>query len=165
METLKQQYDIPAGWERSFHYLPYRTDSGFERRFLKEIPGLDDLERLGLEVYYNGDEQLTEFTIHCFKRHGEQWRYIGKYTPDFLILQRRDEKIHKIMIVETKGSLYANDPKFQDKRRFTEKEFIRMNNGKPGVPEFEYLYLEDGMEDGERIKMVHKKLLAFFKEG
>ena len=69
------------------------------------------------------------------------------------------------MIVETKGSLYANDPKFQDKRRFTEKEFIRMNNGKPGVPEFEYLYLEDGMEDGERIKMVHKKLLAFFKEG
>lgn len=165
LDALRQQYDIHPGWERSFHYLPYRTDSGFERRFLKEVPGMTDLERLGLEAYYNGDDNLTEFKIRCFKRQNERWRYIGTYTPDFLILQRRDGAIDKAMIVETKGQLYAHDPAFQEKRRFTETEFLRMNNAQSGVPKFDYLYLEDSMSEDERILTVHKKMLSFFKEG
>ena len=162
LETLRQQYDIHPGWERSFHYLPYRTDSKFEQRFLKEIPGMADLERLGLEAYYNGDDTLTEFKIRCFKRQNERWRYIGMYTPDFLIIQRRDGAIYKAMIVETKGQLYAHDPTFQDKRKFTETEFLRMNNAQNGVPRFDYLYLEDSMSEDERILTVHKKMASFF---
>ena len=32
------------------------------------------------------------------------------FTPDFLIIKRKDGKIHKIIVVETKGEIYANDP-------------------------------------------------------
>ena len=38
------------------------------------------------------------------------------YTPDFLVVKRKDGEIHKAIIVETKGAIYANDPTFKDKR-------------------------------------------------
>ena len=86
------------------------------------------------------------------------------YTPDFLILQRRDGKIHKALIVETKGKIYANDPTFQDKRAFVESEFLRQNNAAFGYERFEYLYLEDTMSDNERIVNTHEKIREFFEE-
>ena len=104
-DNLRQQYAAPAFKDRSFHYLPYHTDSDFEQTFLREALAFPQLARLGLEVYYNGDRALTEFKIRCYKTGGGKWRYIGMYTPDFLILQRRDGKIHKAIIVETKGEI------------------------------------------------------------
>ena len=118
--ALRKQNSSHPQKDRSFHYLPYRTDSSFEQTFLQEVLTFPEIERLGLEVYYNGDQAMTEFKIKCYKQCGTGWQYIGMYTPDFLILQRRDSKIYKAIIVETKGKIYANDPKFKDKKAFTD---------------------------------------------
>ena len=86
------------------------------------------------------------------------------YTPDFLIIQRRNERIHKALIVETKGKIYTNDLSFKDKRAFVESEFLRQNNAAFGYERFEYLYLEDTMPDKERIIRTHGKICEFFGE-
>ena len=125
---------------------------------------LPEIAQFGLEVYYNGDRAMTEFKIKCYKSTGHGWNYIGMYTPDFLIIQRRDGKIHKALIVETKGKIYANDPTFKDKRAFVESEFLRQNNAAFGYERFEYLYLEDTMPDRERIVRTHEKICEFFEE-
>ena len=162
-DDLKHQYAPPEYKDRTYHYLPYHTDSGFEQRFLQEVLSFPQLEQLGLEVYYNGDRAMTEFKIKCFKTGGGRWQYIGMYTPDFLILQRKDGKIHKVIIVETKGEIYANDPAFREKRRFMETEFLRQNNREFGYARFEYLYLEDTMPEYERIVTVQEKIKEFFE--
>lgn len=164
LEMLRKQNSSHPQKDRTFHYLPYHTDSGFEQTFLKEVLTFDEVERLGLEVYYNGDRAMTEFKIKCYRRTSGGWRYIGMYTPDFLVLQRKDNKIHKVIIVETKGSIYANDPAFKDKRTFMEMEFSRYNNQAFGYARFEYLYLEDTLADAERIRQTHEKICGFFEE-
>lgn len=163
-EKLKASKVSHPQKNRSFHYLPYRTDSSFEQKFLAETLTLQEIETLNLEVYYNGDRAMTEFKIKCYKHSGNKWRYIGMYTPDFLIIQRKNNKIHKAIIVETKGKIYANDPKFEEKRSFMEREFTRQNNAQYGYERFEYLYLEDSMSEDDRIKLTHKKICEFFKE-
>ena len=107
---------------------------------------------------------MTEFKIKCYKKSGGKWNYIGKYTPDFLIIKRKDGTIHKAIIVETKGQIYANDPTFVDKRRFMETEFVKQNNSAFGYERFDYLYLEDTMTESERITITHNKIKAFFEE-
>ena len=159
---LRKKYSSHPQKDRSFHYLPYHTDSGFEQTFLREVLPLPEVERFGLAVYYNGDRAMTEFKIKCYKSTGSGWGYIGMYTPDFLIIQRRDGKIHKALIVETKGRIYANDPTFQDKRAFVESEFLRQNNDAFGYERFEYLYLEDTLPEQERIVKIHEKICEFF---
>ena len=149
---------------RSFHYLPYHTDSNFEQKFLSEVLTLDEIEKYNLEVYYNGDRSLTEFKIKCYKSTGGKWSYIGMYTPDFLIIKRKDNQINKAIIVETKGEIYGKDPKFQDKRYFTETAFVTQNNKQYGYDRFSYLYLEDTLTEDERIKMTHRKICEFFKD-
>ena len=47
------------------------------------------------------------------------------------------------LVVETKGRLYAADPAFRDRRAFASGEFLRRNAGRPGIPRFHYLYLEE----------------------
>ena len=162
--ALKAQTTSHINKDRSFHYLPYRTDSSFEQTFLKEVLSFDEMENLGLEVYYNGDRGMTEFKIKCYKRSGSRWRYVGLYTPDFLIIKRKDGQIHKIIIVETKGQIYANDPTFKDKRTFMETEFSKQNNTAFGYERFDYLYLEDTLPDRDRILLTQKKICEFFEE-
>ena len=84
--------------------------------------------------------------------------------PDFLIIKRKDGQIHKIIIVETKGKIYANDPTFKDKRTFMENEFSKQNNNAFGYERFDYLYLEDTLPDTDRILLTHKKISEFFEE-
>ena len=165
-DRLRRKYSSHPQKDHSFHYLPYRTDSGFEQTFMGEILPLLDSEQLKplhLELYYNGDDTMTEFKIKCYKAAGSGWRYVGMYTPDFLIIQRKDGEIHKALIVETKGKIYANDPTFKDKRAFVESEFLRQNNTAFGYERFEYLYLEDTMTDKERIVRTHDKIFEFFE--
>lgn len=147
---------------RIYHYLPYRTDSGFERKFYTEISNFDLLSDLGLEVYYNGDRAMTEFKIRCYKKSANKWNYIGVYTPDFLIIQRKDGAIHKAIIVETKGEIYAKDETFKDKLAFMESQFIYQNNSAFGYDRFEYLYLEDTMSENDRITQTFTKMKDFF---
>lgn len=161
---LRKQISAYPQKNRSFHYLPYHTDSGFEQTFLKEILTLPEIESLDLEVYYNGDNVMTEFKIKCYKKVNNKWVYVGIYTPDFLILQRQYGQIHKAVIVETKGEIYKNDPKFKDKRIFMETEFAKQNNRAFGYERFDYLYLEDIQPENERILITRKKIVDFFEE-
>lgn len=160
--TLRSQNTPHNNKDNSFHYLPYRTDSAFEQTFLKEVLSFDEIENFGLGVYYNGDRAMTEFKIKCYKKSGSKWRYVGMYTPDFLIIKRKDGKIHKIIVVETKGKIYANDPIFKDKKAFMETEFSKQNNSAFGYERFDYLYLEDTLSEKERLTMTHQKIKEFF---
>lgn len=162
LEMLRKQTASHPQKNRSFHYLPYRTDSGFEQTFLDQVLALAEVESMDLEVYYNGDRAMTEFKIKCYKGDAGTWRYVGMYTPDFLIVKRKDGKIHKAIIVETKGAIYANDPDFKHKRSFMEREFTRQNNKAFGYERFEYLYLEDSFPEAERIRLTHEKIKLFF---
>jgi len=164
LEMLRKQSSSHPQKNRSFHYLPYRTDSTFEQTFLDQVLAMAEVENLDLEVYYNGDRAMTEFKIKCYKGDAGAWRYVGMYTPDFLIVKRKNGKIHKAVIVETKGAIYANDPTFKDKRSFMEREFTRQNNKAFGYERFEYLYLEDSFPEAERIRLTHEKICAFYKE-
>lgn len=163
-ENLRKQNTSHPQKNRSFHYLPYCTDSAFEQTFLSEVLGLDDIASLGLEVYYNGDRSMTEFKIKCYKNAKGKWSYVGLYTPDFLIIKRKDGKIHKAIIVEIKGDIYKNDPVFKDKRAFMENEFAKKNNEAFGYDRFDYLYLEDTLSESDRILTTHNKICEFFKE-
>lgn len=156
--------------ERSFHYLPYKTDSSFEQKFLAEVLKEEVVTKYNLEIYYNGDKILTDFRIHCYKKTGGQntsWSNVGEYTPDFIILQRKSEnEVGKVVIVETKGGLYANDPEFIARKVFVEKFFIPMNNNKfseQGDKErFSYLYLQDNESEEIRIRKTISHIKEFF---
>ncbi len=138
----------------TYHYLPYRFDSGFERRaFWTSI--LPIIRDKGLEIYFNGDDTLTEFKIDCYQQIDEQWSCIGKYVPDFLLIKRDDNgSIYKVVIIETKGEGFA--AKFADRRRFVETEFVRKNNERFGYKRFDFLYIEDS----ESITTQEKKIFA-----
>jgi hypothetical protein len=161
-EIIRQKYISHINKDRSFHYVPYKTDSGFEETFLREVLVFDEIKKLGLEVYYNGDRALTGFKISCYKSSGGKWSYIGMYTPDFLIIQRKDNMIYKAVIVETKGEGYAAN--FADKRKFMENYFVVRNNKEYDYKRFDYLYLEDTLPPKERLSITHKAICNFFKE-
>lgn len=148
---------------KSYHYLPYYFDSGFEMEFLKEVVALSIFKDMNLEIYYNGDRELTEFRVRCFKGGKGKWRYIGQYTPDFLLLSRMGKSIHKVIIIETKGSIYASDKDFVDKRDFIRSTFIDENNKKFGYNRFDYLYLEDSLSDSQRIEKTAQAISNFFE--
>ena len=161
-DVIRKSYASHPAKDRSFHYIPYRTDSSFEQTFLRETLVLDNIKKLDLEIYYNGDRALTEFKIHCYRQNGGKWQYIGMYTPDFLIIKRKKGQIYQAVIVETKGKIYSNDPTFKDKREFMEV-FKKRNNEQFGYTRFEYLYLEDTLPETERINKTHQIITEFFK--
>lgn len=163
-DKLRNEIDVPPHKDQSYHYLPYRTDSSFEQKFLQEVLLLDCFNNLNLEVYYNGDRALTEFKIRCYKKVKSLWKYIGIYTPDYLIIQRKDGDIHRAIIVETKGRIYANDPTFQDKKAFVQNTFLQKNNETFKYARFEYLYLEDSDSEQERINKTAAAIKDFFEE-
>jgi restriction endonuclease len=101
----------------SYNFIPYKMDSDFERNALEEMVKMSELRNL--EVYFNGykDTNLQTFWIQT---------PVGVYTPDFLILKRKDKKIGKILIVETKGkSFYDED--FKIKEKFMLDVFTKFN--------------------------------------
>ncbi len=163
-DLLRKQISSHPQRNRSFHYLPYHIGSGFELTFITEVLTFPEIESLDLEVYYNGDNSMTEFKIKCYKKINSKWVYIGIYTPDFLIIQRQNGQIYKAVIVETKGEIYKNDPQFKDKRIFMETEFAKQNNRAFGYERFDYLYLEDALSKNERILITRKKIADFFEE-
>lgn len=142
--------------DKTYHYLPYRTDSNFEISIFNQILTLQDFNDLGLEIYYNGESNLTNFRILTYKDNMN----LGRYTPDFLIIKRnkaKSNKIDKILILETKGAGFSKN--FEDKRNFM-KEFVDINNKQYGYNKFEFLYIEDSNE--KAIIEIGKKLKEFF---
>lgn len=147
---------------KTYHYLPYRFDSMLERDYFSQSI-LPIIKNKDLEVYFNGDDTLTEFKIDCYKQAGKEWRYIGKYVPDFLLISRTPDKgIHKVIIIETKGEGYA--AKFADRRSFIETEFIGKNNEKFGYPRFSFLYLEDILSKEEIERRTITAINQFFND-
>ena len=109
-------------------------------------------------------EGSRSFKIACYRSSGGAWHYIGKYTPDFLIIQRKNAAIHKVIIAEAKGGIYAQADRFPEKRWFVENKFIPFNNDLYGYKRFDYLYLEDSMSDAQRQILIHDRLCEFFGE-
>lgn len=151
--------------DKTFHYLPYNfIQSRFELDFLKEVINLAPFMDNGLEIYYNGEKHITEFCIVCYEKKNDRWRRVGKYTPDFLVINRKDSGIHKILIVETKGSGFADQLGFKARRNFMESEFLKINNEKFGYNRFDYLYLPDSTTMNDNLPSFKSKIGTFFKE-
>lgn len=134
--------------KQTYHYLPYRFDSSLEQGFFvgEVLPLIRDRQ---LEVYYNGDDTLTEFKVNCYTRTAGGWRYIGKYVPDFLLLSRDGGgQIDKVVIIETKGEGFAAN--FKERRQFMQDEFVGKNNERFGYQRFSFLYLEDTLTADQR---------------
>lgn len=151
--------------DRSFHYVPYVfIQSSFEKKFFENVLTLNKFKNSNLEIYYNGDRHISSFKIECFKNEDNKIKKVGLYTPDFLIINRKGNKIDKMLIVETKGRGYKNQQGFIDRRNYIEKEFIPFNNKKMGYRKFDYLYVEDSLSEKEIISLVNDKIFEFFKE-
>ena len=150
--------------DRSFHYLPYDfKQSAFEKDILQNTLKLDKTAKL--EVYYNGERGLTGFVIECYKNYNNRYQYLGKYTPDFLMLSRNNSKdITKVLILETKGTGYANDTVFIAKKDFVNGDFIASNNKKFGYNKFDFLYLEDSNTMAENLTKITIKIEQFFNK-
>ena len=144
---------------RTYHYLPYHLDSLLEKEYLSDVIGsLGDLP--GAEIYFNGDDTLTDFKIRCYEKRGRKWKLLGYYYPDFIILKRNpDKSINKIVIAETKGEGFA--AKFVPKRSFMENMFIRLNNDYYGRERFAFLYIEDTELKEERLRKTRKIIKEF----
>ena len=151
----------------TFHYLPYNFggsgSSGLEIDTLQKALQLSDFRNKNLEIYYNGERGLTEFVINCFAKEGKYWKNIGKYTTDFLIIQRSTEnKIYKALLIETKGAIYAEDKTFQKKKKYIETEFLKINQKNFGYNRFDFLYLEDSKNKTQNIAQLNNKINHFF---
>ncbi|WP_027454876.1 DEAD/DEAH box helicase family protein [Xylanibacter brevis] len=153
------QLDPHPERDQTYHYLPYRFDSGLERHFLsQEILPL--IKEKALEVYFNGDDTLTDFKIDCYKHVGNNWLYIGRYVPDFILLSRNEQRqIDKVVIIETKGEGFA--AKFKDRLDFM-SEFVKKNNDKFGYQRFDFLYLEDTLNAEQRRHKTLATIKNFF---
>lgn len=141
--------------DRTYHYLPYHLDSPLEDDYLSSV--INHLKSVpGVEFYFNGDESLTDFGIRCYTKRGKNWKMLGYYYPDFIMLTRNeDNTINKIVIIETKGEGFAG--KFEPRKHFMEEMFIKFNNEKYGRERFAFLYIEDTDNKEVRLqKTIHK---------
>jgi len=150
----------------TFHYIPYDFwQSDFEFKFFNELLALKEFKERGLEVYYNGEKNITDFRILCFFKKENNLQRLGYYTPDFLIIKRNGKnKIDKVLIVETKGSGYAEQTTFKLRKQFMETEFLKMNNNKFGYKKFEYLFLQDDAKFENNLAKLNESIIEFFKE-
>lgn len=147
---------------RRYHYMPYHFDSNFELGVLQHIQEMSRINQSDLEIYYNGDRFLTDFHIKCYEKVGPRWSYVGQYTPDFIIVERRDDEIYKCLIIETKGQIYAQDKNFLKRKEFVEKYFLPENEKQFGYRKFDYLYLEDTLTETEQYDRLLVAINDFF---
>ena len=167
-EQFRKQYDLSLPIklkDRSFHYLPYNFwQSGFEKDILIEVLKLDDFTNNALEIYYNGERGLTGFVINCFAKNGKNWKPIGHYTPDFLMVKRNDNELRKILIIETKGSGFADQKAFKLRKQYVSSDFLKLNNDKFGYKRFDFLYLQDSDGVIPNLTKLKEKIINFFND-
>ncbi len=160
-DMLFRQYssNTDLGNNRTYHYIPYSFDSGFESKYYTRIlRGM--LEQFSdIEVYFNGDESLTDFNIECYSKTSNGWKRIQNYVPDFLILKRNDNgKITKVIIAETKGTPYEDA--FKQKKYFMDK-FISINRDANNETQFDFLYLPEHLEEAELYEETRNRIESF----
>ncbi|MBD5213958.1 MAG: DEAD/DEAH box helicase family protein [Bacteroidales bacterium] len=159
-DALESQYktsEDPIN-SRTYQYIPYSFDRGFEKKYYDNIlRGL-----LGsfsdIEVYFNGDEALTNFYIECYDKSNGYWKRIGNYFPDFLILKRNQKnQICKVILAETKGTPF--EASFLPKKVFMEK-FLEINNASEST-QFEFLYIPESFDDETQYNKTRQKIENF----
>lgn len=162
-QTLQKEINYK---DKSFHYLPYDfQQSGFEKEIIEKILTLESFNNNELEIYYNGQRGLTNFVIQCYTKEKSNYRYVGNYTTDFLMIKRdKQNSIQKILIIETKGEGFANDKNFKLRKEFINGEFITSNNKAFGYKRFDFLYLEDRVNIDKNLSQLDKKIEEFFKQ-
>jgi len=70
--------------------------------------------------------------------------------------------ICQVLILETKGAGYADQPAFVARRRFMENEFIRLNNDKFGYRRFDFLMLRDDTDMPRNLNTLKDRMTDFF---
>ena len=163
LETTKTNFYPERNF--TYHYLPYHFDSNLERNYFADqlialLKG-DSFKDLHLEVYFNGDDTISDFGIECYKQVDGVWQRIQHYYPDFLMLQRgSDGKACRVLIIETKGKVYEDS--FKDKEAFM-KKFVSDNS-----EHFDFLYLKESQITRERpnylLEETINKINSFFKD-
>jgi type III restriction enzyme len=167
---VDHNYSLPVqSKNQAFHYLPYNFggsgSSQLEMDTFQAVLQLADFQQKGLEIYYNGERGLTQFIINCFAKQGKYWKNIGKYTTDFLVIKRSEkDTIHKALLIETKGAVYAEDKVFQNKKKYIETEFLKLNQEKFGYQRFDFLYIEDSKNMPNNISKLNTKINQFFND-
>ena len=172
LDDYKAKYDLSPAVktkDNTLHYIPYyfggSGSSGFELDILKRTLTLTEVKDKALEIYYNGERGLTEFVIHCYAKDGPYWKNIGKYTTDFLMIKRnKKSKIHKALLIETKGAGFAHDEVFKKKRAYVETEFLQLNREKFGYNRFDFLYLQDSNDIVKNLSLISQKIQTFFND-
>lgn len=160
-ELVERRGKNDSVFDKTYHYIPYHFDSNFEISYFSDQL-LSIVGNKPLEVYFNGDDTLTDFRIACYSMRGDDWRYIGCYVPDFLMLSRKEDgTIDRVLIIETKGEGFA--PLFRERRDFMSQEFVRLNNDKFGYRRFDFLYIEDTMTVNEQSTVTLQKIKDFFQ--
>ncbi len=149
--------------DATYQYLPYRFDSDLEHDFFRDL--LASVRENHLEMYFNGDEHFTSFIIRPYKIVGDDWEALQQYVPDFLVLSRKEDGcIDHVLIIETKGKLYADS--FKDKHDYMCNTFLELNRNREGLPEFDFLYLE-AEKDNKNLPQLEAKardtIKTFFK--
>ena len=76
-----------------------------------------------------------------------------------IIRRDNDNKIDKVLIIETKGSGFADDKAFNDKKEFVKSKFLEINNSK-----FDYFYLQDDENENQALERLNNKIDTLFKE-
>ena len=146
--------------DATYQYLPYRFDSDLERDFFRDL--LASVHEQHLEMYFNGDEYFTSFIIRPYKTTGNDWEMMQQYVPDFLVLSRKEDgSIDRVLIIETKGQLYADS--FKDKKEYMSNTFLELNSNREGLPEFDFLYLEAD-KDNKNLPQLEAKARNTIKE-
>ena len=154
----------------TFHYIPYNFgssgSSGFELSILQNTLRLPIVKEKQLEIYYNGDNHLTNFKIDCFSKNTtNHWNKVGQYTTDFLIIERKEKaKINRVLMIETKGEGFSHNPDFLKRKHFVETEFLRINQEKFGYKRFDFLYIEDRKDDKASLAQLNKRINEFFND-
>lgn len=167
----KEQIDtnIPIlNKDRSFHYIPHDfSDSNYEKKFFQKTLLSPILKDLGVEVYYNGNRHLGGVSIECYVKSSgkDNWHRIGNYTTDFLLIKRdKKNKLHKVMLIETKGEIYSHSPEFQSRRKFVDEEFVTHNNKQFGYEKFKFMCFVDSEELPYSISRLEDQAKEFFTE-
>ena len=131
IQELKRRYEtkmrIPNK-EKSFNYLPYRMDSSYEYNFLQKV--LQNITEFNIEVYYNGYKNNDLNSVKIITPY-------GRYTPDFVVIKRKENMIKKILLVETKAEPYETEAK----EKYVKEQFINNN------PQFDYIRIGDIAND------------------
>lgn len=144
--------------KRTYQYIPYSFDSGLEQSYYDKIlRGLLNTFP-DIEIYFNGDESMTDFCIECYAKTDTYWKRISNYYPDFLILRRNaDNQIEKVILVETKGTVYESS--FRPKKDFMDK-FIAINKASK-YTQFEFLYIPESCSEESQYDNTLQKIQDF----